>query len=42
MGTKFAPATGSNTVTQFDKGSNVKFRANRLKNRLTLAGHNQP
>ena len=39
MGTKFAPATGSNTVTQFDKGFNVKFRASRLRHRLTLDGH---
>jgi hypothetical protein len=39
-GTKFAPTTGSNTVTQFDKWSNVKFQANRLRNRLTLDGHN--
>ena len=38
MGTKFAPATGSNAVTQFDKGSNVKFRANRLRSRLALDG----
>jgi hypothetical protein len=38
MGTKFAPATGSNTVTQFDKGSNVKFWASQLRQRLTLDG----
>jgi hypothetical protein len=36
MGSKFAPVAGSNAVTQFDKGSNVKFRANKLRNRLAL------
>ena len=30
--------TGSNAVTQFDKGFNVKFRANKLRNRLALDG----
>jgi hypothetical protein len=38
MGSKFAPVAGSNAVTQFDKGSNVKFRANKLRNRLALDG----
>ena len=42
LGTKFAPVTGSNAVTQFDKGSNVKFRANKLRNRLGLDGQVLP
>jgi len=36
IGTKLA--TVSNTVTQFDKGSNVKFWASQLRQRLTLDG----
>ncbi len=41
MGTKFASVTGSNAVTQFDKVFNVKFRANKLRNRLALDGQVQ-
>ena len=29
-------------VTKFDKGFNVKFPADRLRNRLTLDGHKLP
>jgi hypothetical protein len=37
LGTLFALVTGGNAVAQFYDESNVKFRANRLRNWLALA-----